>query len=171
MIQHARELYQHILGITSRWRVENIHLSFADRQVAVAYGIVPEQVWCCRACCRNCGRHDHRRRSWRHLDMCQFQTVIEADVTTGQLPSSHAEHSTAPGILVHSMHAREGLDCRRRLLSRAQPGQQRSKKGQPHIHCVNMRVSFCFPRIFTVSICGCPLFSICGCPLFSHVPP
>ena len=83
---HDRELYQQILGITRPWRVENIRLSLSDRQVVVVVGCVPDESLSCPSCGRTCGRHDHRRRSWRHLDTCQLQTVIEADVPRVSCP-------------------------------------------------------------------------------------
>ncbi|MCW9265850.1 transposase family protein [Klebsiella pneumoniae] len=29
---------------------------------------------------KSCSVHDHRHRKWRHLDTCQFTTIVEADV-------------------------------------------------------------------------------------------
>lgn len=75
-----RELYQQILGISSPWKVNDIRLSLADRQVVVVVGREPDVPLACPTCGRPCGVYDHRKRSWRHLDTCQLQTVIEAEV-------------------------------------------------------------------------------------------
>ncbi len=34
----------------------------------------------CPTCGKSCSVHDHRHRKWRHLDTCQFTTIVEADV-------------------------------------------------------------------------------------------
>jgi len=75
-----RDLYQQILGLTHPWQVEDIRLSLPDRQVLVLAVCAANAPLCCPKCGRSCGRHDHRKRRWRHLDTCQLQTVIEAEV-------------------------------------------------------------------------------------------
>lgn len=81
-----RELYQQILGLSAPWRVMDIHLSLADRQVVVVVGYANGQPLSCPTCGRACGRHDHRTRQWRHLDTCQLQTLIEAEVPRVNCP-------------------------------------------------------------------------------------
>src|SRR5262249_34508510 len=40
----------------------------------------------CPSCRNKAPRYDARRRSWRHLDTCQFQTILEADVPRVNCP-------------------------------------------------------------------------------------
>ena len=40
----------------------------------------------CPDCGQNCPTHDKRRRRWRHLDTCQLQTIVEADVPRVKCP-------------------------------------------------------------------------------------
>lgn len=40
----------------------------------------PSVDMCCPECQQVCPRHDKRERRWRHLDTCQYQTVLVADV-------------------------------------------------------------------------------------------
>jgi len=88
---HDHELYQRILGITSPWGVSDIRLSLAARRVVVVVEPVAGTPLPCPECKRACGVHDHRKRSWRHLDTCQLQTVIEANVPRVNCPE-HGVH-------------------------------------------------------------------------------
>ncbi len=81
-----RELYQQILGLSSPWKVIDIRLSLADRQVVVVVDRDAAASLTCPTCGKACGIHDHRSRSWRHLDTCQLQTVIEARVPRVNCP-------------------------------------------------------------------------------------
>ena len=81
-----RELYQRILGLVAPWEVTDIQLSFADRSVTVVVGHAAGKPMACSVCGVLCGVYDHRPRSWRHLDTCQLQTVIEASVPRVSCP-------------------------------------------------------------------------------------
>jgi transposase len=75
-----RDLYAQILGIKSPWQVTDVELELADEQVIVHV----EQKAGTKQCCPSCGEmspgYDSRRRSWRHLDTCQYRTILVADV-------------------------------------------------------------------------------------------
>jgi len=75
-----RELYQQILGLQPPWKVSDIRLSLADRQVVIVVERDLAVSLTCPVCGQSCGVYGHRRRTWRHLDTCQLQTVIEAEV-------------------------------------------------------------------------------------------
>lgn len=81
-----RELYQQILGFTHPWKVTDIRLSLADRQVVVVAGYQTGLQFPCPTCGSSCGVYDHRKRHWRHLDTCQLQTLIEAEVPRVNCP-------------------------------------------------------------------------------------
>ena len=74
-----RELYQRILGLESPWAVTDIELDEAGREVRVYVRHGGTSLRCpeCEAVCPG---YDHRRREWRHLDTCQFRTILVADV-------------------------------------------------------------------------------------------
>jgi transposase len=91
-----RELYQKILGLSHPWCVVDIRLSLADRQVVVVAGCAEGEPLACPTCGRGCGRHDRRKRQWRHLDTCQLQTVIEADVPRVNCPDHGVQQVTVP---------------------------------------------------------------------------
>jgi transposase len=88
---HDRDLYRKILGLSSPWIVVDVHLRLAERRVVVMVGREPGVPLLCPTCSRACGVHDHRTRSWRHLDTCQLQTVLEAEVPRVNCPE-HGVH-------------------------------------------------------------------------------
>ena len=81
-----RELYQQILGLSHPWEVTDIRLRLADRQVVVVADYKAGLQFPCPNCGVLCGVYDHRKRRWRHLDTCQLQTLIEAEVPRVNCP-------------------------------------------------------------------------------------
>ena len=74
-----KELYEGILGLEPPWRVVNVVLDTSGREVRVEIENAQKRLPC-PVCEAECRRHDTRRRRWRHLDTCQFQTILEAEV-------------------------------------------------------------------------------------------
>ena len=75
------ELYQRILGLESPWRVARVDLDVKQRRVDVYAEHAKRKTWPCPNCEAPCGLHDHdEERTWRHLDSCQFQTILHAKV-------------------------------------------------------------------------------------------
>jgi transposase len=73
------ELYRHILGIQSPWKVARVALDMAKQRIDVFV----ERERGSRLPCPVCGAalpvYDHaEERSWRHLDSCQFMTFLTA---------------------------------------------------------------------------------------------
>jgi transposase len=73
-------LYQQILGDTSPWRVDSVRLDVNALTVDVCLKVDSNAVWACPQCNRRMHLKEWRTRRWRHLDSCQFKTVLEADV-------------------------------------------------------------------------------------------
>jgi len=77
---HDCELYQQILGIAAPWRVERVELRLEEGEVHVYLGHEPEGRWTCAECQAECPLHDHdTERCWRHLDTCQYRTILHAE--------------------------------------------------------------------------------------------
>ena len=74
-----RELYQQILGIEKPWKVVGVELDAEDGEVRVHVGYL-ESKPPCPVCGQPCSRYDKRARRWRHLDTCQYPTILIADV-------------------------------------------------------------------------------------------
>jgi len=75
-----RELFQRILGIESPWYVESVELKLADGEVHVQLAHEHLASWPCPECGAASKLHDHQaERRWRHLDTCQYQTILHAE--------------------------------------------------------------------------------------------
>jgi transposase len=75
-----RSLYAHILNLSGPWQVESLSLDENAGSVTVTVRIAENAILTCPACGKSCAVHDHRHRQWRHLDTCQFATLVKADV-------------------------------------------------------------------------------------------
>lgn len=78
----STQLYQQILGITAPWLVESVEINHQEQMVTVKLGHEsgPGQFRC-PVCGEPAPIYDHQEgRRWRHLDTCQFQTVLWAEV-------------------------------------------------------------------------------------------
>jgi len=73
-----RDLYASILGIEAPWSVVDVKLDQPGKKVEVFLEYDGETV--CPECREVCGGYDFRERRWRHLDTCQFQTILIAKV-------------------------------------------------------------------------------------------
>jgi transposase len=74
-----RKLYEQILGISTPWHVEQVELKLDVGQVLIRVeGSSTAEI------CPECGeprpRYDAIERRWRHLDTCQYQTILIATV-------------------------------------------------------------------------------------------
>jgi len=77
-MEHPKTLYSKILGLETPWIVQEVELNHENGELVVS---VAHKGGCsCPECDRTAPRYDHRVRRWRHLDTCQYQTIIEAKV-------------------------------------------------------------------------------------------
>ena len=79
-------LYERILGLTSPWFVEEIGFDESEDSVEVYVALDDDAQLYCPRCGRPVPRYDKRQRRWRHLDTCQFQTFVTAQVPRIQCP-------------------------------------------------------------------------------------
>jgi len=75
-----RDLYAAILGVSSPWSVVDVELDLKGDEVRVKVAYSAEAAPPCPTCGKSCPRYDHRVRRWRHLDTCQLQTILVAEV-------------------------------------------------------------------------------------------
>ncbi len=73
------ELYATILGLTSPWKVVAVEVDLKGEQVTVRVDPGPGP-FPCPECQTASPGYDRRPRRWRHLDTCQLQTWIEAEI-------------------------------------------------------------------------------------------
>lgn len=75
-----KELYQKILGLPNPWRVTDVRLDTKANRIEIAIEYPAEEAVHCSICGERTPIHDHQKRKWRHLDTCQFETIIMADI-------------------------------------------------------------------------------------------
>jgi transposase len=75
-----RDLYAKILNLPEPWIVADVDLDLKGQAVTVRLGRRAGAALECPECGTTCPGYDSQPRRWRHLDTCQFQTVLEADV-------------------------------------------------------------------------------------------
>jgi transposase len=75
-----KDLYAQILGITPPWRVRAVDLRLKEGEVEVFLDHDPSVALVCPICGAEASGYDSRERRWRHLDTCQYRTVLVAKI-------------------------------------------------------------------------------------------
>ena len=83
---HDKDLYKKFLCIDTPWFISQVTMDDAALTIQVLVEFRGEP--CCPRCRKACAGYDSRRRSWRHLDSCQYKTFLVADIPRVQC----AEH-------------------------------------------------------------------------------
>jgi len=91
-----RELYAKILGLSEPWMVVDVALHVAAKSVTVQLGRDDSSSLACPECGRSCPGYDTQPRRWRHLDTCQFQTILAADVPRCACPDHGVKQVKVP---------------------------------------------------------------------------
>jgi transposase len=74
------ELYRRILGIEAPWYVDSVELKLEVGEIHVRLAHREIVDWPCPECGAACKLYDHQpERQWRHLDTCQYQTILHAE--------------------------------------------------------------------------------------------
>jgi transposase len=89
------ELYRQLLGLAAPWTVGQVTLDLKQQRVDVVAHADSRAKWHCRYCDVLCPLHDHEpERTWRHLDSCQFRTILHARVPRVKC-AAHGIHQVA----------------------------------------------------------------------------
>lgn len=92
-----RDLYAQILGVREPWRVESVDLKLAEGEVHVHLTHDPGLEWLCPECGKTCPLYDHQpERRWRHLDTCQYRTILHASPPRSNCPEHGARNVKLP---------------------------------------------------------------------------
>ena len=89
-------LYQQILGDTTPWRVGEVKLDAEKLTIDVRLVLAEDAAWACPECRSRMHVKERRTRRWRHLDSCQFKTVLEADVPLVECQTHGAQTVQVP---------------------------------------------------------------------------
>jgi transposase len=87
-------LYEHILSLQPPWSVEHVKLEANEVHVYVDYD--RDAPLSCPVCGLTCSRYDTRARVWRHLDTCQYQTLVHGDIPRVNCPEHGALQIDVP---------------------------------------------------------------------------
>jgi transposase len=88
-----RELYRRILGIEAPWYVDSVELKLEVGEVHVRLAHHDMIHWPCADCGAPSRLYDHQpERQWRHLDTCQYQTILHAQPPRSEC-SEHGVHT------------------------------------------------------------------------------
>ena len=75
-----------LLGIGSPWEVLEIEQDQSNRTAKIHVALPPAQQLCCPKCGKTCPGYDHRKRTWRHTKICDYSTVVVANVPRVNCP-------------------------------------------------------------------------------------
>ena len=92
-----RELYQEIPGLKSPWSVSQVTLDLEQQQVDVFVEHPSGTKFCCPECSEALPCYDHTsQRQWRHLDSCQFKTMLHASIPRVNCPQHGVKQVQVP---------------------------------------------------------------------------
>lgn len=92
-----RELYDQILGMKPPWSVSRVELSVERQQVDVFVEHPSGTLFSCPECAESLVCYDHTpERQWRHLDSCQFKTVLHAKIPRVNCPKHGVKQVLVP---------------------------------------------------------------------------
>ncbi|MBK8229986.1 MAG: ISL3 family transposase [Candidatus Eisenbacteria bacterium] len=89
-------MYATLLGLTEPWGVEKVELKLAAGEVHIYVALPPKELWVCPECLERAPIHDHRERTWRHLDTFQYRTILHARVPRLSCPNHGVKQIRVP---------------------------------------------------------------------------
>lgn len=96
MIEDLRDLYAAILTLAPPWEIAGVRFDRAIGEVHIELAYPEEAEHYCPECGVPCRRRDSRRRRWRHLDTCQYRTMVSAFVPRVQCPEHGVKQIRVP---------------------------------------------------------------------------
>lgn len=88
------DLYTQVLGVRKPWKVTNVDLDTEANTVVVHVEMAGSVN--CPECGEVCPTHDHKPRRWRHLDTCQYKTILSASVPRVSCPEHGVKQVAVP---------------------------------------------------------------------------
>lgn len=90
------KLFETILGITTPWHITRVELKTEEKRVDLWLEHDPTR-WPCPECDAKLAVFDHaEERTWRHLDTCQFQTHLHAEIPRVHCPTHGVKQVRVP---------------------------------------------------------------------------
>jgi len=73
-------LYKDIIGVQAPWVITAVDKDEYSRKITVRIECDQEKTFACPTCAQSTKRYDHRARTLRYLDTCQYETFLEVYV-------------------------------------------------------------------------------------------
>ena len=90
-------LYEQLLGLKSPWSVKSVELTLTEQRVVVEVVLKRGQLWVDPTDpSKRAHINGFRYRQWRHLDPCQFESLIKARVSQLKYSNGTVEELTVP---------------------------------------------------------------------------
>jgi transposase len=96
-----KEFYQQSLGIGHPWVVSEVAFLPEHRAVEVRVRCAERVLWADPDTGQKATIHDWRQRKWRHLDTCEYETWVVAEVPRVKLDSGKVETVRVPWAEQH----------------------------------------------------------------------
>ena len=92
----GRTLYATLLGLKAPWEITDVELKQPPGEVHIRVALPQDTFWVCPQCNSAAPIHDHQERRWRHLDTCQYPTVVHARVPRLNCPTHGVKQLPVP---------------------------------------------------------------------------
>ena len=121
------KLFETILGLQAPWHIARVELNTNEQRVDLWLTHDPTR-WPCPECGELLPGFDHaEERIWRHLDTCQFQTHVHAEIPRVQCLTHGVKQARVPWADAQSLHAVDGT-----ARHRSDSAVQHSDRGLSH---------------------------------------
>jgi len=92
-------LYNQTLQLSPPWFTSKFDLIADQKPVLVTASCNEGTCFSCPKCSELCEQYDTRKRRWRHLDTCEYKTLIEAETPRAIYPHHGCSTLQAPWAL------------------------------------------------------------------------
>ena len=92
----SRTLYATLLGLKAPWEITDVHLKQPPGEVHIQVALPQDTLWVRPQCNSAAPIHDHQERRWRHLDTCQYPTIVHARVPRLKCPTHGIKQLPVP---------------------------------------------------------------------------
>jgi transposase len=98
-----RDLYRTLLGITSPWEIGDVVMDVKEQTITIHVELRAGATLPCPECGgADCAIKDRRERTWRHLDTCQFRTLITCSLPRTECAKCGVKTVAPPWALAYS---------------------------------------------------------------------
>ena len=95
-MSEIHSLYAAVLGLSGPWSIERVETNLDVGEVHGWVALPKGERWVCPECHAAAPIHDHQERRWRHLDTCQFRTIVHARVPRLNCPTHGIKQLPVP---------------------------------------------------------------------------